>query len=45
MGKDWILDYVVVPMASSYGLTMEYAYLKNSIKEFLTGLFSGTRDL
>ncbi|KAI3467555.1 hypothetical protein Pfo_024218 [Paulownia fortunei] len=35
--QDWMIDYVVVPVASWYGLTSEYRYLKNSVKEYLTG--------
>ncbi|KAG8366088.1 hypothetical protein BUALT_Bualt17G0039500 [Buddleja alternifolia] len=35
--QDWMIDYIVVPVASWYGLTSEYRYLKNSIKEYLTG--------
>lgn len=35
-----MIDNVVVPVASSYGLADEYRYLKRSINEFLTGLFS-----
>lgn len=35
--QEWMIDNVVVPIASSYGLESEYKYLKNSIKEFLTG--------
>lgn len=38
--KEWMIDSVVVPMASVYGLAKEYKYLKPSIREFLTGLFS-----
>lgn len=34
-----MIDYVVVPVANSYGLANEYIYLKDSIREFLTGLF------
>lgn len=33
-----MIDNVVVPVASGYGLADEYAYLKNSVREFLTGL-------
>ncbi|MQM11808.1 hypothetical protein Taro_044718 [Colocasia esculenta] len=32
-----MIDNVVVPVASTYGLAKEYAYLKTSIQEFLTG--------
>ncbi|XP_051144813.1 2-phytyl-1,4-beta-naphthoquinone methyltransferase, chloroplastic-like isoform X1 [Andrographis paniculata] len=35
--QDWMIDHVVVPVASGYGLADEYSYLKHSIKEFLTG--------
>ncbi|PIN09761.1 hypothetical protein CDL12_17659 [Handroanthus impetiginosus] len=35
--QDWMIDNVVVPVASGYGLASEYHYLKNSIKEYLTG--------
>ncbi|KAL0421398.1 UNVERIFIED_CONTAM: 2-phytyl-1,4-beta-naphthoquinone methyltransferase, chloroplastic [Sesamum latifolium] len=35
--QDWMIDHLVVPVASWYGLTSEYQYLKNSIKEYLTG--------
>ncbi|GFP88013.1 2-phytyl-1 4-beta-naphthoquinone methyltransferase chloroplastic [Phtheirospermum japonicum] len=35
--QDWMIDYVIVPVASWYGFTSEYKYLKNSIKEYLTG--------
>lgn len=34
-----MIDYVVVPVASWYGLTSEYRYLKKSIKGYLTGVF------
>lgn len=37
--KEWMIDNVVVPVATGYGLAKEYKYLKSSIKEFLTGLF------
>lgn len=36
--QDWVIDNVIVPVASGYGLGSEYEYLKNSIKEYLTGL-------
>ncbi|KAL0447145.1 UNVERIFIED_CONTAM: 2-phytyl-1,4-beta-naphthoquinone methyltransferase, chloroplastic [Sesamum latifolium] len=36
--QDWMIDNVVVPVASGYGLASEYQYLKNSIKEYLTGM-------
>lgn len=35
--QDWMIDHIVVPVASGYGLADEYCYLKNSIKEFMTG--------
>ncbi|KAK4488820.1 hypothetical protein RD792_004610 [Penstemon davidsonii] len=35
--QDLMIDNVVVPVASGYGLASEYQYLKNSIKEYLTG--------
>ncbi|WCJ38485.1 Ubiquinone/menaquinone biosynthesis C-methyltransferase UbiE [Euphorbia peplus] len=35
--QEWMIDNVVVPVASSYGLKREYEYLKVSIREFLTG--------
>ncbi|XP_074571907.1 2-phytyl-1,4-beta-naphthoquinone methyltransferase, chloroplastic isoform X2 [Curcuma longa] len=35
--QEWMLDNVVVPVASTYGLSQEYKYLKGSIAEFLTG--------
>ncbi|XP_054809481.1 2-phytyl-1,4-beta-naphthoquinone methyltransferase, chloroplastic-like [Prosopis cineraria] len=34
---EWMIDNVVVPVASGYGLAEEYRYLKSSIREFLTG--------
>ncbi|CAL0314077.1 unnamed protein product [Lupinus luteus] len=34
---EWMIDNVVVPVASGYGLSEEYRYLKSSIREFLTG--------
>ncbi|KAL6011481.1 hypothetical protein ACLOJK_001929 [Asimina triloba] len=37
MKEEWIIDNVVVPAASNYGLEKEYAYLKSSIENFLTG--------
>ena len=37
--QDWMIDCIVVPIASGYGLANEYHYLKNSIKEYLTGIF------
>lgn len=35
-----MIDNIVVPVATGYGLSEEYRYLKSSIREFLTGLFS-----
>ncbi|XP_062110368.1 2-phytyl-1,4-beta-naphthoquinone methyltransferase, chloroplastic [Humulus lupulus] len=35
--QEWMIDNVVVPVATSYGLEQEYRYLKSSIREFLTG--------
>lgn len=35
--QEWMIDNVVVPMATGYGLAKEYEYLKSSIREFLTG--------
>lgn len=35
--QEWMIDYVVVPVADIYGLADEYRYLKSSINEFLTG--------
>lgn len=35
-----MIDNVVVPVASGFGLAEDYRYLKNSIREFLTGWFS-----
>ncbi|XP_020698113.2 2-phytyl-1,4-beta-naphthoquinone methyltransferase, chloroplastic [Dendrobium catenatum] len=35
--QEWTLDNVVVPIASTYGLSEEYKYLKSSIAEFMTG--------
>lgn len=32
-----MIDNVVVPVATVYGLADEYKYLKSSIQEFLTG--------
>ena len=33
-----MIENVVVPVATGYGLADEYAYLKSSVQEFLTGL-------
>jgi hypothetical protein len=38
LGQSWMIDNVVVPLASGYGLTEEYKYLKSSILHYLTGL-------
>ncbi|XP_072960224.1 2-phytyl-1,4-beta-naphthoquinone methyltransferase, chloroplastic-like isoform X1 [Typha angustifolia] len=35
--QNWMIDNMVVPVASSYGLSKEYKYLKASIADFLTG--------
>ncbi|GMI87765.1 hypothetical protein like AT1G23360 [Hibiscus trionum] len=35
--QEWVIDNVVVPTATVYGLAKEYQYLKSSIDEFLTG--------
>ncbi|CAA7408541.1 unnamed protein product [Spirodela intermedia] len=35
--QEYMIDNVVVPVAGSYGLSEDYAYLKSSIQEFLTG--------
>ncbi|CAL5398701.1 unnamed protein product [Camellia sinensis] len=35
--QEWMIDNVVVPVATGYGLAEEYKYLKSSIQEFLTG--------
>lgn len=35
--QEWIIDNVVIPTATGYGLAKEYAYLKRSIREYLTG--------
>lgn len=35
--QEWMIDNVVVPVATSYGLAEEYRYLKSSIQEFMTG--------
>lgn len=35
--QDWLLDNVVVPIATQYGMQEEYAYLKKSIAQFPTG--------
>jgi hypothetical protein len=38
LGQSWAIDNVVVPLASGYGLTEEYKYLKSSIAQYLTGI-------
>ncbi|XP_030545084.1 2-phytyl-1,4-beta-naphthoquinone methyltransferase, chloroplastic [Rhodamnia argentea] len=35
--QEWMIDNVVVPVATGYELGKEYEYLKSSINEFLTG--------
>ncbi|KAH1260119.1 2-phytyl-1,4-beta-naphthoquinone methyltransferase, chloroplastic [Glycine max] len=35
--REWMIDNIVVPVATGYGLSEEYRYLKSSIREFLTG--------
>ncbi|XP_058091861.1 2-phytyl-1,4-beta-naphthoquinone methyltransferase, chloroplastic isoform X2 [Magnolia sinica] len=35
--QEWMINNVVVPVASNYGLAEEYTYLKSSIDNFLTG--------
>ncbi|GJN02395.1 hypothetical protein PR202_ga19741 [Eleusine coracana subsp. coracana] len=35
--QSWMIDNVVVPLASGYGLAEEYKYLKSSISQYLTG--------
>ncbi|XP_038976802.1 2-phytyl-1,4-beta-naphthoquinone methyltransferase, chloroplastic-like isoform X1 [Phoenix dactylifera] len=35
--QEWMIDNVVVPVASNYGFSREYRYLKASIAEYLTG--------
>jgi len=37
VAQGWVLENVVVPVASSYGLKEEYAYLRPSIKNFPKG--------
>lgn len=32
-----MIDSIVVPVATGFGLAEEYKYLKSSIQEFLTG--------
>ena len=36
--QNWLLDNLVVPVAAQYGMREEYAYLKESISQFPTGL-------
>ncbi|CAL9224940.1 unnamed protein product, partial [Arabidopsis halleri] len=38
--QDWMIDNVVVPVVTIYGLAKEYEYLKYSINGYLTGSFS-----
>ena len=38
-----MIDNVVVPVTSTYGLSKEYEYLKASIAEFLTGYLFAPR--
>ncbi|GFQ02168.1 2-phytyl-1 4-beta-naphthoquinone methyltransferase chloroplastic [Phtheirospermum japonicum] len=35
--QDLTVDYVLVPVAKGYVVASDYQYLKNSIKEYLTG--------
>ncbi|CAK7332631.1 unnamed protein product [Dovyalis caffra] len=35
--QEWMIDNVVVPVATAYGLAKEYEYLTGSIREYLTG--------
>ncbi|KAA8533166.1 hypothetical protein F0562_033301 [Nyssa sinensis] len=35
--QEWMIDNIVVPVATGYGLAKEYEYLKSSIAKFLTG--------
>lgn len=35
--QEWMIDNVVVPAATRYGVAEEYKYLKRSIQEYLTG--------
>lgn len=35
--QELMIDNVVVPVASGFGLAEDYKYLKSSIREFLTG--------
>ncbi|KAL3352404.1 hypothetical protein AABB24_020434 [Solanum stoloniferum] len=35
--QELMIDNIVVPVASGYGLENEYKYLKSSIRDFLTG--------
>jgi ubiquinone/menaquinone biosynthesis C-methylase UbiE len=36
--QNWLLDNLVVPVAAQFGMREEYAYLKDSIACFPTGL-------
>lgn len=40
-----MIDNVVVPVASAYGLAKEYEYLKSSIRDFVTGFFFSCYNL
>lgn len=40
-----MMDNVVVPVASTYGLADEYRYLRDSINDFLTGMICRPREL
>ncbi|KAL9257891.1 2-phytyl-1,4-beta-naphthoquinone methyltransferase, chloroplastic-like protein [Drosera capensis] len=35
--QEWMIDNVVVPVASGFGVSEDYEYLKSSINQFLTG--------
>ncbi|CAK7332635.1 unnamed protein product [Dovyalis caffra] len=35
--QEWMIDNVVVPVATAYGLAKEYEYLIGSIRKYLTG--------
>ncbi|KAF8016264.1 hypothetical protein BT93_H1693 [Corymbia citriodora subsp. variegata] len=34
--QEWMIDNIVVPVATGYGLGKDYEYLRSSINEFLT---------
>jgi len=38
--KEWMINNIVVPVASGYGLAEDYKYLSKSINEFSTGRLS-----